>query len=73
MAERKKIKEQKRIIPLHFQTFGDMMMNMLTLFILLCSFATARKAKFFDAGKSFRAAGVFIWTSRHSSCGHQCF
>lgn len=32
------------------------MMNMLTLFILLCSFAQARHAKFFAAGASFKAA-----------------
>ena len=55
--ERKKPKEEKRIIPLHFQTFGDMMMNMLTLFILLCSFAKERQAQFFEAGVgSFRDA-----------------
>lgn len=48
--ERQKPKEEKRFIPLHFQTFGDMMMNMLTLFILLCSFAKERQAAFFAAG-----------------------
>ena len=48
---RKAPKEEKRIIPLYFQTFGDMMMNMLTLFILLCSFANERQAAFFEAGR----------------------
>ena len=48
---RKKPKDEKRIIPLHFATFGDMMMNMLTLFILLCSFAQDKNAEFFEAGR----------------------
>lgn len=48
--ERKKSKDEKRIIPIHFQTFGDMMMNLLTLFILLCSFAKEQRAEFFDKG-----------------------
>lgn len=48
---RKAPTEEKRVIPLYFQTFGDMMMNMLTLFILLCSFANERQAAFFEAGK----------------------
>ncbi|MFH2001066.1 MAG: OmpA family protein [Planctomycetota bacterium] len=47
---RKKPKDEKRFIPIYFQTFGDMMMNMLTLFILLCSFAKERQAAFFAAG-----------------------
>ncbi|MBU0753816.1 MAG: OmpA family protein [Planctomycetes bacterium] len=48
--ERKKPKDDKPIIPLHFQTWGDLMMNMLTLFILLCSFAKEKQAAFFAAG-----------------------
>ncbi|MHC4942910.1 MAG: OmpA family protein [Planctomycetota bacterium] len=50
MARRNKPKDDKRITPLHFQTWGDMMMNLLTLFILLCSFAKEREAAFFAAG-----------------------
>ncbi len=46
-----KTKEEKRFIPLHFQTFGDMMMNILILFILLCSFAREKHAAFFEAGR----------------------
>jgi len=47
---RKKPKEEKRIIPQHFATFGDIMLNLLTLFILLCTFAREKRAELFAAG-----------------------
>jgi len=50
MGKRAPLKDEKRITPLYFQTWGDMMMNLLTLFILLCSFAKEREAAFFAAG-----------------------
>lgn len=47
---RKAPKDDKRAIPGHFQTWGDLMLNLLTLFILLCSFAKEKHAAFFAAG-----------------------
>ena len=50
---KKEIKDEKAIIPSHFQTWGDLMLNLLTLFILLCSFAKEKHAKFFAGIGSF--------------------